>query len=98
MFVAAIAGTVLLGGWVFSGKALKPDFARMNPVKGLGRMVGPKALGELAKGLAKVVLLGGIGWIVLETRLDDYVALGRRPARAGRARTRSRWCSACCSR
>ena len=79
MFVAAIAGTVLLGGWVFSGKALKPDFARMNPVKGLGRMVGPKALGELAKGLAKVVLLGGIGWTVLETRLDDYVALGRRP-------------------
>lgn len=79
MFVAALLGSVLLSGWVFSTKALKPDLSRMSPVKGLGRMFGPRALGELAKGLAKVLLLGGIGWAVLAANVESYVALGRAP-------------------
>ena len=79
MLLAALAGSVLMSGWVFSAKGLKPDLSRLSPVKGLGRMFGPKALGELAKGLAKVVLLGGIGWAVFAANVEHYVALGRVP-------------------
>lgn len=77
--VAAIAGSILLGGWVVSSKGLKPDFARMNPLKGLGRMFGMQGLGELVKGLLKVGLLGGVGALMLRLNLYNYLALGRSP-------------------
>jgi len=79
MLVAALIGSILLSGWVFSAKALAPDLKRMNPITGLGRMFGPKALVELGKGLLKVVLLGGIGALVFRANVDDYIALGRAP-------------------
>ena len=82
MTFAALAGSVLMSGWVFSGKGLVPDFKRLNPLKGLGRMFGPKALMELVKAMLKVVLLGGLGVLVLQANIDDYIALGRAPLSA----------------
>ena len=79
MVIAALAGSILMSGWVFSGKALAPDIKRMSPIKGLGRMFGPKALMELFKAVLKVVLLGGIGALVFQASTDDYLELGRAP-------------------
>jgi len=80
--VAAIAGSVLLGGWIVSSKGLIPDFKRMSPLKGLGRMFGMQGLGELVKGLLKVVLIGGVGAWMLVLKLENYLALGRTPLEA----------------
>ena len=79
MFGAALFGSMLVSGWVFSVEALKPDLSRMNPLKGIGRMFGIKALGELGKGLLKVLLVGAVGWLVLRANVPGYVALGRAP-------------------
>lgn len=54
LFVAAIVGSIALGGWLVSGKAVSPQFSRMNPLKGLKRMFSLKSLVELAKAVAKV--------------------------------------------
>lgn len=60
MIVASLIGPVALGGWLFSVDALMPKGSRMDPMAGLKRMFGPKALIELLKALAKVlVILGG---------------------------------------
>ena len=58
---ATIAAPMLLSGWVFSLNALVPDFARLSPTRGLKNLFSTHSLAELAKAIAKCVLLGGIG-------------------------------------
>ncbi len=57
LVAAAIIGPTALGGWLFSAKAMAPKFSRMNPAAGLKRMFSTKALMELAKALAKVLVI-----------------------------------------
>ncbi len=57
LLAAAIIGPIALGGWLFSAKAMAPKFSRMNPAAGLKRMFSVKALMELAKALAKVLVI-----------------------------------------
>jgi flagellar biosynthetic protein FlhB len=62
---AAIAGPALLGSFGWRGKALHFKGNRMNPMTGLKRMFGLQGATELGKALAKVLLLGTIGyWLV----------------------------------
>ncbi|MGQ0700088.1 MAG: flagellar biosynthesis protein FlhB [Panacagrimonas sp.] len=64
-FAGALAGPLLLGGWNFSAQALMPQFSRLNPVTGLGRLFSSRAWVDLGLGLFKVAVLGGIGAAVL---------------------------------
>lgn len=62
---AAVAGPAMLGSMGWRGKALHFKGNRMNPMSGLKRMFGMQGATELGKALAKVILLGGIGyWLV----------------------------------
>jgi flagellar biosynthetic protein FlhB len=62
---AAVAGPALLGSFGWRGKALAFKGNRMNPMTGLKRMFGLQGATELGKALAKVLLLGTIGyWLV----------------------------------
>ena len=65
---AAVAGPAMLGSIGWRGKALHFKGNRMNPMSGLKRMFGMQGLTELGKALAKVLLLGSIGyWLVLSS-------------------------------
>jgi len=65
---AAVAGPAMLGSIGWRGKALHFKGNRMNPMSGLKRMFGMQGLTELGKALAKVLLLGSIGyWLVLKS-------------------------------
>lgn len=75
--IGAVIGSLLIGGWNFSSKALAPDFGRLNPLSGLKRMVSLQALMELLKGLAKFGLLGLMLAGFLYLMRDDILALGR---------------------
>lgn len=62
---AAVAGPAMLGSMGWRGKALHFKGNRINPLTGLKRMFGMQGATELGKALAKVILLGGIGyWLV----------------------------------
>ncbi len=56
--MAALAAPLAIGGWNFSGQAMAPQFSRMNPASGIGRMFSTRGLVELVKGLAKVFVVG----------------------------------------
>jgi flagellar biosynthetic protein FlhB len=43
-------------------KKLKPDFGRLNPLKGIKRMFGMAAWWEMAKALAKTAVLVAVAW------------------------------------
>lgn len=63
------------GRWL--GSNLAPKASRIDPMKGLKRMFGPNGLIEIAKGLAKVVLLGTIAWTWASGRIETIARLGR---------------------
>ncbi|WP_419807821.1 EscU/YscU/HrcU family type III secretion system export apparatus switch protein [Sphingomonas sp.] len=63
--VAAIASQAGLSRPGFNGKLLLPKASRLNPAAGLGRIFGPAGWIELGKSLAKLILLGAIGYLML---------------------------------
>src|SRR5690606_35198999 len=80
--LAAIATPILLGSLGFRWSAMKPKGDKLNPANGLKRMFGTRGLIELAKSLAKVLLLGCIGlWLVYEN-LPYMFALGAQDVRS----------------
>jgi len=80
--VAAVGAPLALGGWSFSTQAIAPDFARLNPVSGVARMVSLRSWVELAKSLGKFAIVGGAGALVLWLNLDELMGLGREPIHA----------------
>ncbi|MCW2348656.1 flagellar biosynthesis protein FlhB [Sphingobium sp. B12D2B] len=68
--VAAIAAPAVLGSLGFRTGALAPKPERMNPINGLKRIFGMQGIIELVKSLAKVVLLGSIGGVLLWRQFD----------------------------
>lgn len=73
--LAAVIGPLLLNGWLFTFKALEPKFSRLDPLKGLARMFSLPALVELAKGIAKAMLIGGVAAITLYINTEAFVGL-----------------------
>jgi len=75
LIVAALVSPFLLGSWNFSPKALQPDASRLNPLKGISRLVSWNGLVELIKAVAKAALLGGVAVWVLWSERDDLLAM-----------------------
>ncbi|NKB31552.1 MAG: flagellar biosynthesis protein FlhB [Pseudomonadales bacterium] len=80
LLVAAILGPNLLGGWNCTFKAITPKASRLNPMSGLARMFGPKALMELLKAVAKVAVVATIALIVLATNTESLLSIQRESA------------------
>ncbi len=65
MFLVALAAPMVISGWLFTWKSLAPDFNRLNPVSGMGRMFSWNSLIELTKAVLKAALIGGAGvWAI----------------------------------
>jgi len=75
LFVAAIAGPIGLGGWMFSAKSMAPKGSRLNPLAGLKRMFALKALMELAKALGKVLLILSVALLMLYIQQQSILRL-----------------------
>ncbi|HUI48765.1 MAG TPA: EscU/YscU/HrcU family type III secretion system export apparatus switch protein [Acidimicrobiia bacterium] len=65
MMLVALLANVAQVGFRPTAKKLKPDFGRLNAFKGFKRLVGPQGWWELAKSLAKTVLLVAVAWPAL---------------------------------
>lgn len=73
--VAAIGSSALLGSLGFRAGAFAPKASKINPLSGLKRIFGLQGLIELAKSLAKVVLLGAVGYSLLKDQLAQLLSL-----------------------
>ena len=80
--LAAAVSPVLVSGFSFSPKALLPDFSRVNPGAGLRRLYSGAALGEIAKAVVRVALVGTVGWYLLRAKMPALVGLVEEPSHA----------------
>lgn len=85
LVVAAVLAPMAMGGWTFSLKPLTPDLKKLDPIKGMGRVFSMKGLMELAKALAKFVLVGAVGVWLLQGKLEGFLALSNQNLEQGMA-------------
>jgi len=62
IMIVGLLANVAQVGFKPTSKKLKPDFKRLNPFKGVKRMVGMQTWWELGKALAKTALLVAVAW------------------------------------
>ena len=73
----AIASSGATGGFLFSTKAIAPKASKLNPLNGLKRMFGTKALVELVKALLKFGLVAGVVTWVLYDNVSTLNNIGK---------------------
>jgi flagellar biosynthetic protein FlhB len=76
---AALLAPMLISGWLFTFEAIVPDFARLNPMSGLSRIVSWHGLIELGKAVLKTLLVGGVAAAVVWSERAEIVGLVNEP-------------------
>lgn len=71
-FVVAFLGDLIQVKWKPTMKPLQPKFSKMNPAKGLKKIISPQSLIELAKAVVKIAM---IAYIVYSTLKDQAGAI-----------------------
>jgi flagellar biosynthetic protein FlhB len=72
MSVVAVATAVASGGWVFTLKPVMPNFGKLDPISGLGRIVSKAQIGEMLKAVLLALLLASVGGFYLWSHLPDF--------------------------
>lgn len=65
---------------VFSAEPLKPDWKKVNPAEGLRRLFSLKSLAQLGLTLLKMLLLGGLAYVVVDGILPEVALAVGHPA------------------
>ena len=74
MFAVALAASVASGGWNWTFKPMVPNFGKLNPLAGLGRMFSKQQLGEALKACALALVLGTVGALYLRAQQPAFLA------------------------
>ncbi|MGQ0509178.1 MAG: EscU/YscU/HrcU family type III secretion system export apparatus switch protein [Betaproteobacteria bacterium] len=64
--LAALAGSLSVGGWMFAAGAASPDFGRLNPARGLSNLFSVGSVVELCKALVKACLVVAVALLVFD--------------------------------
>lgn len=83
LLLAALLSPFFLNAWIFSTQKLTPDFGRLNPMSGIGRMFSWTSLIELVKAMLKSSLLGGIAAWLIWSRREEIFSLLMQPLERG---------------
>ncbi len=87
MLAVALLTPMALSGWLFTFEALQPDFGKLNPAKGLARILSLTSLVEMVKAVAKTLLVGSVGvWAILHYQ-NDLFTLVSEPLSSGLGHT-----------
>ncbi len=73
--LAAVAAGVGAGGWMLSFKAIAPDFSKLNPLAGIGRVFSKQQLIDAIKASLMGLIVGAVGGWMLWQHWPDMVQL-----------------------
>ena len=68
----ALGSSVASGGWNFTMKPLAPNFGKLNPLSGIGRMFSGEQITQVGKACLLALILGAIGGFYLYSHLGDF--------------------------
>jgi len=77
LLIAALVTPMALGGWSFSTESIGFNFERLNPIAGLKRLFSWQGLAELGKSIVKVLLMGWVGFWLLNRHYQELLVLGQ---------------------
>jgi flagellar biosynthesis protein FlhB len=80
--LAGAAANIGQFGFLLTGKPLSPDWSRLDPVKGMGRLFSLRSLVELVKSLCKMGAVGAVAFVVIRSELGAIPPLAGAPAGA----------------
>lgn len=63
---------IQLRGFIFTSAPLKPDFSRLNPMKGLKRLFSMRMLKEALKNLVKMAVYVGLAWLMITGAIEMF--------------------------
>jgi flagellar biosynthetic protein FlhB len=83
MMVVTVASSVVISGWLFTVQAMAPDFSRLDPLKGVTRIISWTGMAEMLKAVAKTALIGGVALWVVWQDVESVVSLVAEPLESG---------------
>lgn len=76
--VAAIAANFMQFGLLFTTETLKFDLKKIDPIKGLKRIVSLKAIVELLKSILKISFIGTTTFLILYINIEEVLSLAHK--------------------
>ena len=89
LLVAAIAAPLALSGWNFTWTPVMPDFSKLNPIAGIGRMFNKHGLIEMGKAALIALSLAAIATMSLMNGREEFAQLANFPPSVAIAKTGS---------
>ena len=93
VMAASILSAIGSGGWVASLKPAMPDFSRLNPITGFGKLFTKEKFSEVAKMTLIMFLLIALGAMYFSANLATVASLTLQPSQAA-IQTLSEWLKA----
>lgn len=72
LLVMALVAGLVAGGWNWTFKPLMPNFAKLDPLSGVGRVFSKHQLGETLKACLLALVLGGLGVLYLRANAGTF--------------------------
>ena len=79
MPAAALLSSLVPGGWLFLPKKILPDFSKISPLKGIGRLFSSEHLAETGKMTVKSVVVLVMLWVSLRNNFAAFLSLQALP-------------------
>jgi flagellar biosynthetic protein FlhB len=80
--IAGAAGHLLQTGFMFTPKKLKPDYSKLDLLKGFQRLFGLDSFMNFLKSAVKILVTGAIAWFVLKPHAPELYNLPGMPVAA----------------
>jgi flagellar biosynthetic protein FlhB len=77
--IGGVGGNVAQSGLLFTAEKLKPDWSKVNPLKGFHRIFGPDGLVQFLKTFLKLLAVGLICWLVLKPHVRELENMAAMP-------------------
>ena len=72
---AAVVANIAQVGFEMHGQPLQPKLSKLNPISGMKKIVSLKSMVELVKSMFKIVIVGGVAYVIVEKEMHYFPSL-----------------------
>lgn len=83
IIAVTMAGSMLLGGWMFRPANVQPKLSKLNPITGIGRIFSSRSVVELIKSSLKVSVIFALLYGYMDNHLQPLIGIQRLPLNEG---------------